>query len=102
MAEMQRRVFLTFLPPELGDLSGGLMQPVLVSSQPDHFNGSKPVRRAGSGVAQRCQFAYAHQNLNVTLRETEQFRRGRNGFFPIKPLLPVAGQFLPDSKFRRH
>jgi hypothetical protein len=47
----------------------------LVSSQTDHLDGGKPFRRIRGGIAEWRQLAHRHQNLNVMLRETEQFRR---------------------------
>jgi hypothetical protein len=66
---------LALVSPVFGNLFGGLVQPVLVSREPNHFNGCKPFRRIRGGIAQRRQLAHGHQNLNVTLRETKQFRR---------------------------
>ena len=54
------------------------MQPNLVSGQTDHLDGRKPFRRIGSRITQRRQLAHGHQNLNVTLRKTKQFRRLRD------------------------
>ena len=60
------------------NVSGGLVQPVSVSSKANHFDGGKPLRRVGSRITERRQLAHGHQNLNVTLREAEQSRRRRD------------------------
>ena len=69
---------LALLPPVFGNLFGGLVQPVLVRRETDHLDGRKPFRRIGSRIAQRRQLARGLQNLNIMLREAEQFRRRRD------------------------
>jgi hypothetical protein len=69
---------LAFLSPVFCNLLRGLVQPVMVSRETNHFDGGKPFRRIGSRLTERCQLAHGHQNLNVTLRETKQFRRRHN------------------------
>jgi hypothetical protein len=54
------------------------VQPVLISREPDYFDGSKPFRCVWGRNAQRRQLTRSHQNLNVTLREAEQLRRSRD------------------------
>jgi hypothetical protein len=39
------------------------MQPVLVSREPDHFNGRKSFGRVGSWMAELRQFAHNYQIL---------------------------------------
>ena len=63
-------------PPVFCNLLRGPVQPVLVSSQPYHFDDGKPFRRVRGRIAQRHQLAHGHQNLNVILREAGQSRRG--------------------------
>jgi hypothetical protein len=65
----------TPLPPVFGNLFRGLVQPVLISREPDHLNGGKPFRRVGNRVTERRQLAHTHQNLNITLSEAEQLGR---------------------------
>jgi hypothetical protein len=69
---------LALVPPVFGNLFRGLVQPILISRETNHLNGGKPFRRIWSRIAQRRQLAHGHQNLNVTLREAEQFRRRRD------------------------
>ena len=63
-----------FVPPIFGNLLRGLVQPIFVSGQTDHLDRCKPLGRIRSGIAQGRQLALGHQNLNVMLREAEQFR----------------------------
>lgn len=44
------------------------------------------------GITERCQLAHGHQNLNVMLRETKQFRRRRSIKACGKSLAAVALQ----------
>ena len=68
---------LALISPVFGNLFGGLVQPVLVGCQAYHFDGGKPFRRIRGGIAGRRQLAHSHQNLNVMLREAQQFCRRR-------------------------
>jgi hypothetical protein len=68
----------TCASPEFCNFLGSLMQPVLVSSQANHFDSREPFRGIRSRIAQLCQLAHIHQNLNVTLREAEELGRDRN------------------------
>lgn len=72
---------LTFISPVFCKFLRGFVQPVLVSGEPDYFDGGKPFWRIWCRVAQWRQLAHAHQNLNVILREAEQLCRRRD----IKP-----------------
>ncbi len=62
----------------LGDLFGGLVQPILVRRQLDDFHRREPLGRIRRGITQWRQFVRRHQNLDVMLREAEQLRRGGN------------------------
>jgi hypothetical protein len=50
---------------------GRFVEPIPIRGQADHLDGAKPLRRIGSRLAERFQFACAHQNLNVMLVEAE-------------------------------
>ena len=69
---------LALVPPVFGNLLRGLVQPVLVHCEPNHLDGRKPFRRIRCRITERRQLAHRHQNLNVMLREAEQFRRRRD------------------------
>ena len=86
---------MTLVSPVFGNLFRGLVQPVLISGQTDHLDRCKPLGRIRSGIAQWRQLARGHQNLNVTLSETQQLRRRRD----IKVRRQTFGQ--PRSSSRR-
>jgi len=54
------------------------MQPIFICGQLNDFDCRKPFRRVGCRITERRQLAHRHQNLNIALREAEQFRRRRD------------------------
>ena len=66
------------VPPVFGNFLCSPVQPVLISRQTDHCDRRKPLGRIGCWIAQWSQLAYTHQNLDVILREAEQFPHRRD------------------------
>ena len=64
---------LALVPPILRNLLCRFVQPILISGEPNHFDGGKPFWRIRRGIAEWRQLADGHQNLNVMLCEAEQF-----------------------------
>lgn len=62
---------LTLLSQVFGNLFRGLVQPIPVSSQPDHLDRAEPFGSVLNRIAQRFKLARHHQNLNVMLGEAE-------------------------------
>ena len=71
--DVLRSAPFSFASPKFSDLLRGLVQPVLISREPDHLNGGKPLRRIGGRIAKWRQLSSIHQNLNVMLCETKKF-----------------------------
>ena len=51
------------------------MEPVVVCRETYYLDGRKPFGRVEGWVSKRRQLAHSHQNLNVMLCETQEFRR---------------------------
>ena len=63
------------MPPVLGNFPSGPVEPLAVRRQSNDLDGGEPLGGVGRRVAERLQLPGGHQNLNVMLREAEQFLR---------------------------
>ena len=79
LREQGRLTPLALMPPEFCNLFGGLVQPVLISREPNHFDGSNPLGRIRGGIAQRSQLTDGHQNEAITGASAGMAEFGRGG-----------------------